>query len=305
MVLRHEVDRFGGEYSAPVEFATSQHHAQEAGVVDHGADQAAPTLVELGHSALLPFDRHERTVGETSMHRRHAIGRHRNSAKGGVVHAERLEDVFGHILTEHAPGHRFDHLADPVDTDPVLPPFTGVEHQRLAKCSQPPAAQWGHPAVFDIALGFGVPDVVGEPRGVGQEVSERDRRARRPQEWLTIAIPAVEHLDRFEFGSHARRRRVEFEQARLHGMHGGHTGQRLCHRVDRTDGVDRHRIAGTDRPFAGGTFVLRCVGIDNDRNDAWDVPSRNRSPENPVDLSLHLGEVTALSRRVGTQTDSA
>src|SRR5213596_1424391 len=48
----------------------------------------------------------------------------------GVLHAERAEDVLLEVPVEPLAAHGLDHLAGPVDADPVLPPVAWIEHQR-------------------------------------------------------------------------------------------------------------------------------------------------------------------------------
>ena len=64
------------------------------------------------------------------MHAGLALALLRLKHKGGVVHAERIENVLAKIDVQRFAAGRFDDAADPIDAGAVLPMRAGIEHQR-------------------------------------------------------------------------------------------------------------------------------------------------------------------------------
>src|SRR3989449_11119609 len=121
--------------------------------------------------------------------------------------------LFRSVPVEPLAAHGLDHLAGPVDADPVLPPVAWIEHQRgrqrgVRAGRDPRRARGGL-----IPGDRGIPDLIAEPRRVGQEVTERDRPLGRPKPRLPGRVEALEHFGRGELRDHLARRTLEAQLA--------------------------------------------------------------------------------------------
>src|SRR5262249_10138388 len=112
----------------------------------------------------------------------------------GVLHAERPEDVILEVAVELLATRRLDHLARPVDVDAVLPLIAGVEHQRRGQRRVRAARDAGRVGGRLVLEDPRLPDLVGEARAVGEQVTERDRTLGRPQPRLARSVEALEDL---------------------------------------------------------------------------------------------------------------
>ena len=127
MVLRHEVDRVAAQELSAARAATIQDHLREGQIVARGAVEAAAAHEELGIFGERELDRRERALVVALVHARQPRPLGRRKLERGVLHAEGAEDVVLEIAVELLPAHRLDHLADPVDADPVLPLVARIE----------------------------------------------------------------------------------------------------------------------------------------------------------------------------------
>src|SRR6185437_9325296 len=90
-----------------------------------------------------------------------------------IRHAERAEDMVAEIALEILPARALDRLADPVDVDAVVPFGAGIEGERRRQRPILAADDAGNALQLLVADEIGVPDVVAEAGGMGDEVAER------------------------------------------------------------------------------------------------------------------------------------
>ena len=194
MVLRHEVDGLTTQELGAVQAAALHDHLREGQVIAGGAVEAAAAHVELGVLRQAEFDRRERALIVSLVHAGEPRALGGRELERRVLHAERAEDVVLEIAVELLAAHGLDHLADPVDADPVFPPVTRIEQQgrgqRRVRAGGDARRVGGALVLRDLRP----PDLVGEARGVRQEVPERDRPPGRPEPRLARGVEPLEHL---------------------------------------------------------------------------------------------------------------
>ncbi len=252
-----------------------------AQIVGRGAVEAAAAHVELGLLRHLERDL-DSAVRGVRVHRREARALAGAELERGVVHAERAGDVLAHIGCEVVAGHRLHREAGEVDVDAVEPLLAGVEQQRRGQ-RLVGAGEHARDVVLGlVALELLAPDVVAEAGGVGEQVAQRDRALRRAQFWLTRVVPTVQHLRLGEPRQHLGDGGIEFELALLDLLQRRDRGDRLGHRGDPDDGVERHRRAGA--AGAVGGLEERAVAVAGDRNHARHAAGSGRCAQLAVQL---------------------
>ncbi len=145
-----------------------EEHAHELQVVGSRRVEAAAAHEKFRLLWHFKFDRFQRAVGATRMHRHKPLALRRAEPEACISHAERTEDVLVEIAFEPLAAHLFDHLARKIDIDAIFPAIAGFESQgRLERVvlAGDDSRQVG---LFLVAAGILVPDVVGVSRGVRQ-----------------------------------------------------------------------------------------------------------------------------------------
>src|SRR6185312_16984463 len=88
-----------------------------------------------------------------------------------------------------------DHLAGPIDVDAVVPAVAGIEGQWRGERLVLAAGDAGHAHRLLVFDDVGVPDLVREAGGVGEQVAQCDVALRLAHLRLARGIEAVEYLD--------------------------------------------------------------------------------------------------------------
>ena len=151
--------------------------------------------------------------------------------------------------------------------------------------------QRGMPARVHVGQHVGVPHVVDEAGGMGEQVAERDRPPRRAQLGLALGVEALEHARPGQRRHDAAEIGVEVEAALLDQLHAGSAGDRLGHRGDREDGVERHRRRLAERAPAEGALVGDAAAVGRHGDHARHRAGGDGALEGLVDalLGWHVG----------------
>jgi hypothetical protein len=199
--------------------------------------------------------------------------------------AQRRKNPLAQIRVERLSADRLDDAADPVDVDAVLPSLAGVEVERPAQCRHLARYDPGRAGGLDVAQRVRVPEFIGKAGRVGQQVPEGDRPLGGAQQRRATGAEAFEHLRRGQRGfADVRHRCVEAEPALLDELHRPNAGDRLCHREDAEDRVERHwrpaaELAHAERPLVDRPLVAR-----RHRDDPRHLASRDRTAQHLIDL---------------------
>jgi len=121
---------------------------------------------------------------------------------------------------------------------------------------------------FHIFGGIGIPEVVCEPSGVGQQVTQRYRALGRPQFRFALVIESFQYLRRRQVGQYFADRLVKLELALLHELHRRSSGQSLGHRRDPEHRVHRHIGALSEIALAERALVNDAIVVCRYRDDA-------------------------------------
>ena len=97
-------------------------------------------------------------------------------------------------------------------------------------------------------------EAIGEARGVGEQLSERDR-AKRRDGLVVLGVAAAEHAHVGEHRQMTRNRIVELKTPLFIQHHDGDAGQRLGHGINAEHRVDAHRQPGGDIAHAIGIAI--------------------------------------------------
>ena len=181
--------------------------------------------------AVLAADVNRRGVGP--LPRRHP--------RRGARHAERPGDVLKEIGVQRLPAHRLDHLAQPVDVDPVLEPGARVGHHRHLEHVDRAGHHVGRGGDLLVVVDVGVPDPIAETRRVRDELLHGGLHAGRA-ELRGVAVEPGEHGQVGELGPVLPDRRVQAQAAALDELEGGRGGDHLGHGRDPHHRVRRDRV---------------------------------------------------------------
>jgi hypothetical protein len=116
----------------------------------------------------------------------------------------------------------------------------------------------------------GVPDVIGEPRRVRQQMTQRDRATGLPQAGSPGVVEPFENLDRGQLRHMGAQRFVKFDPILLDELHRRDGGHGFGHGVKCDHRVEGHRPVLANRTFA------ECPRVDNtgvvgcERDDSGD-----------------------------------
>ena len=165
----------------------------------------------------------------------------------GLGHLQRRQDAFGQERAQALAADDFDDAAEDVGGAAVVPFRAGLAHQRQARddggvlgigdlaAAQPRLlVQLLHQAVAGV--------VVGDARGVAQQILDRHRPLQRHEVELAVVLDADLLVGKFR--NELRDGIVEQEVAVLDQHHDADGDDRLGHREDAEDGVVRHRRGG-------------------------------------------------------------
>ena len=171
------------------------------------------------------------------------------------------EDVLAHVRLERLAAHRLDGLADPVDVDAVFPALAWIADQRCGQRRFLHSMMPGSPACSAYFADVRVPDVVAEPRRVGEQMAQCDGAAS-----ATAAVARPRRRSRpapatAASSAHLGHRRIEREPALLDQLHAATVVIGLGHRGDPAHRVQRHLNAAPDLPLAGRAGVNESVLI--------------------------------------------
>ncbi len=143
----------------------------------------------------------------------------------------------------------------------------------------------GRPVSSMIAQQLGVPDVVAEAGGVGQQVAQGHRAARRAQPRLAGRVEPLQHLGRGEFLDDLARRLVEREAAVLDELHRRRGGDRLGHRGDAEHRPHVHRRLLGEAAPSERALVDHPLRRGGARHDARYLALLHRTAKNRVDIA--------------------
>jgi hypothetical protein len=159
----------------------------------------------------------------------------RSNNEIGIWHVKRANHVLAQIVTEILLAHGFDRFADIIHADAVLPALAGIERQRRVERLALAGGDAGKVGIFHIFGGVGIPDVVSEAAGMGQQVAQRYVALGRPQFRFSVAAKSLEDLRRRyvgKIGKHLLDWLIKPELALLHKLHGHNGSHRLGQRRD-------------------------------------------------------------------------
>ena len=162
----------------------------------------------------------------------------------------------------------------------------GSKDERRAEGRQLSGGPRGQSRCLHVAARVRVPDVVAEPGRVGQQVAQRDRPLRRTQLGRAGGVEALQHLGRAQARVDVRHGLLDLELALLDELHRRHGGDRLGHRGDAEDGVERHRRALVERAQAEGPFVEHALVGRGHGHHARHFLGVDGLPQDAVDLRL-------------------
>ena len=117
---------------------------------------------------------------------------------------------------------------------------------------------------------------------MGQQVAQRDRPLRRTQPGRTGGIESLQNLWRAQRRVDIGHRFIEPELALLDELHGGDGGDRLGHRGDAEDGIERHWRAVAKEARAERAFVKQALVGQRHGHDAGHVLGIHRLAEHTV-----------------------
>ncbi len=244
MVGGHQLQGLAADDPDAVEHAAIEQHLAEPRVIHRGRDQTAAAgfhhrrfqhVEELNFFAAPGIDRER--LGEP-------VGILRTGVKRGLGHLQRCKDALGQEGAEGFAGDDFDEAAENVGGAAVVPFGARLTHQRQAR------DQCGVFGVADLAAAHPRPLVkllhqavagmlVGDARGVPQQILDRDRPLWRHKLKLAVVFDADFLVGKFRnvFGN----RIVEQEIAFLEQHHDADGDDRLGHGEDAEQGIVRHR----------------------------------------------------------------
>ena len=256
VVGRHQFEGLAADDPDTVERAATEQHLAESRVVHRGGYQPAAAGF---HRRLLQH------VEELHLFAAPGIGRERlgetagvlwPGVKGGLRHLQGSENALGQEDTQGLTRHHLDEAAENVGGAAVVPFRAGLADQRQAGddgsmfgVGDLAAAQ---PRLLIKLLHRGVAGmVVGDARGVAQQVLDRHRPPQRHQIELAIGVDADLLVGKFRnvFGDGF----VEQELAVLEQHHDADRNDRLGHREHAEQAVVGHR-RGSRR-----ALVAQCV----------------------------------------------
>ena len=123
---------------------------------------------------------------------------------------------------------------------------------------------------FHVLGGVGIPDVVGEAGGMGQQLAQRDRPLGRAQFRFALVVESFQDLRRRQLGKELADRLVKLELALLDELHCGGCGERLGHRRDPEHRIRGHVGALGEVALAECAFVEDAVAGRRYGDDAGD-----------------------------------
>ena len=206
--------------------------------------------------------------------------------KAGAGHAQGLEHMPRQVLAQPLPAGLFDEPAGPVDADAVVPALAGVEEPRGHQRRAPAARHQRQSEGLLVAAHLRVPGVIAEAGGVGEQVAQRDRPARRAGDRPALRIEALEHRHARELGQPAQGRRVELEQTAFDQLHGRRGRDRLGHRGDPADRVQIHGLRLAQGAHAEGALVAGVVQVGDHGGHARHLARLHRRRQRGVDPVL-------------------
>src|SRR5215813_5983418 len=138
MVLAHQRHGLGLEHALSVELAAIEQHAHEAAVVTGSRGQPATADRALDSEPRLHRlldDRAVHALAVALLRGDEAGGLLLRNVVGGVIHAERREDVLAEIIFELLPRELLDQAPDDVRAGPVPPLLARLEQERAIRIS--------------------------------------------------------------------------------------------------------------------------------------------------------------------------
>ena len=117
---------------------------------------------------------------------------------------------------------------------------------------------------------FGVPGIVAEAGGVGEQLAQGDRAARRAELRRAIGAEALQHLRGGEAGQVGGNGAIERQPALFDQLHGGGGGDGLGHGGEPHHAVRRHRRLGGAVGGAEGALIEDAAGIAGEGDHAGD-----------------------------------
>src|SRR5438045_318743 len=127
--------------------------------------------------------------------------------------------MLGKVVAEPLLTYPFDGLADPIDVDPVIPFFAGIEDERKGERRVLTRDDSWNGLCLHVSAHLGIPDVVDEASSMGEQMAERDLLLGWSQSRFAGRIKAFEHLWGREFGQNVFDRIVERELTSLDKLH--------------------------------------------------------------------------------------